>query len=163
MKNLWMNLGTLTPELKNPIDIIRTQSDYLSDGTNGLLCISDSEVRRLGPQAKMALEKQKLKAVFMYRIEIASDYLPEYSYEFMTLAYDITFYPLVVTIPKEIVNDIEREPEFDFFYESEFRKYYNVKNQDEFERILEAVFNCEKIRLIMQNMKAIIGDIELED
>lgn len=163
MKNLWSNLETLTSELKNPIDIIRAQSDYLREGTNGLLCILNNDIKRLSPQTAEVLKHQKIVGQFKYKVVIASDYLPDYSFNFMSLFYDITFYPLLVTIPRDIADDIEKESTFTTVFENEIRKYYNVNNQDELERILEVVFNCEKIRTVLQNMKSIIGDVESED
>ena len=163
MKNLWKNLETLTPELQNPIDLIRIQSDYLREGTGDLLCISDFEIKNLSPQTNKVMKNQKILGQFMRRAVIASDYLLDYSFNFISLFYDITFYPLMATVPKEIADDIEKSNSFDVIYEHEYRKYYNIENQNELERLLEAIFNCEKIRVVLQNMKAIIGEVPSEE
>ncbi len=163
MKNLWMNLETLAANVKNPIEVIREQSDFLSEGTKGLLCISDSEIGRISAKTNDVIKQQKIEAQFKYRLEIASDFLPEYSYNFASLLYGITFYPLLVTIPREIAEEIEKKDEFTAVSTSELRKYYNITNQDELENILAALFNCEKIRTVLQNMKSIIGDVGVEE
>lgn len=163
MKNLWKNLEMLTADIKNPVELIKEQSEFLSEGTGGVLYISINEIPQAGAIVTKILQNEKINPKFRYKADIASYYLPDYSYNFFALYYDITFYPMLVNLSREIADDISPSGEFPFVGENEYRKYIKVNNQEELESVLGAIFNCDTIRTVLQNMKAIVGDVDLNE
>lgn len=159
MKNLWQDLGTLTSDVKNPVDLIRTQSEFLDEGTNGLFYIDIDEFTKESSATSKAMAQIGLKGDFMYKMSLCSDYLSEYSFNIFNIYYGISFYPLLVNVPYEIGQEIERDGSVDKLPQfSSTREYFKANSEEQFEQILEAIFNCEKVRTILTNMKTIIGD-----
>lgn len=157
MKNLWQNLEGIKADIKNPISIIREQAEYLSEGTNGMLYIEDTEYMNMSANVRRVFLEHNLPNRFKYEVEICSEYLDDYSFNLFYLYYDIDFYPVVISLPSEIGEEIENNDytSIDF---TNTRMFFIVNSQDEFEDILGVIFNCEKVRTIMKNMKAIIED-----
>lgn len=160
MKNLWKDLDELQPEIKNPIDIIKAQSEYLKEGTNNIFYINDIEIVRSGKMAEDVLKSQNLNGQFRYRVDICSEYLKEYSFNILGIYYDISFYPFVLNVPGEITESIVEEHNKEAILKNELRGFFLVESQEEFEEILTIIFNCPEVRMVMKNMKAIIGNIE---
>ncbi len=163
MKNLWKDLDSLTSDMKNPIDLIREQSNFLTDGTDGVFYFGDTILTKLGTYTRGVLGQECIESKFRYKIDICSQFLPEYSFNIFNFYYDITFYPLLMNVPSEIGEEIEIEGVFCNVDAADVRRYYKIESQEEFEEILCAIFNCEKLRTIMKNMRAIIGDVAHEE
>lgn len=72
--------------------------------------------------------------------------------------YDITFYPLILNIPFEIADEISNEREFCEVDATESRVFFKIENQEEFEQIMEGIFNSEILRTIMANLKKIASN-----
>ena len=157
MKNLWQNLEEIKSDLKNPISIIREQAVYLAEGTNGILYIEDTEFNNMSTAVRRVFVEHDLPCRFKYEIEICSEYLDEYSFNLFYMYYDIDFYPVIISLPKDIGEEIENG-ELSSIDSTNTRMFFKVKSQEEFEDTLGVIFNCEKVRTIMKNMKAIIED-----
>ncbi len=163
MKNLWKDLDTLTSDIKNPLDLIKEQSGYLSEGTGGIFYISDATLGNMGSVTKRALVDKGIKDRFTYKVSLCSEYMQEYSYNIFNLYYDITFYPLIMNIPNTISEEIQSRISSEYITSGAERSYYMIRSQDEFEEILSEIFNCECLRTVMKNMRTIIGSIEQEE
>lgn len=158
MKNLWQDLDTLTSDLNNPIDLVKTQSDYLEDGTGNLFYIDIEAFRKPGAISRTAIDNAGIKNDFMYKMSLSSAYLEEYKFNIFNIYYGITFYPLLVNVPREIGEEIIENCEcIQVETNSKNKMYLLVSSEGEFEQLLETVFNCEKVRMVLKNMKTIIG------
>lgn len=159
MRNLWQDLETLESDINNPIELVETQSEYLQDGTKGLFYIEIDEVHKISSIARNIIADVGIKSDFTYKMSLRSAYLPDYAFDIFRIFYGITFYPLLISIPNEIGEKIgEIGSTEELSSTSKSRMYFLVKTEDEYEQLLEAIFNCEKVRTVLKNMKAIIGD-----
>lgn len=163
MESLWKNLDTLTSDIKNPLDLIKEQSGYLSEGTEGIFYISNAKLVNPSGTTKKVLVEKGVKDRFAYRAGLCSEYMQEYSYNIFNLYYDITFYPLIMNIPNTISEEIQSRISSEYITSGAERSYYMIRSQDAFEEILSEIFNCESLRTVMKNMRTIIGSIEQEE
>lgn len=162
MKNLWKDLESLKSDVQNPVDLIKEQAEYLETGTDGLLILSTNSFSRLGVISKKVMNDQNFKIEFKYQVSLKTEYLPEYKYNIFFIYYDITFYPLILNVPFEIADEINKEDEFHKIESTESRIFFKIEDEDEFEQIMEAIFNSNILRTVMANLKMII-DIDTEN
>lgn len=158
MENLWKGLDTLQTKTSNPVDLVKEQSTFLREGTREALKLDIAETLRLGPKTKEVLKKVNIDNQFSYRVSLTSAYLQEYFYNIFTFFYDITSYPMVVTVPKEIGTEVTSIlGAVDVIDETETRMYFKVSDEDAFVSVMANIFNSENARMVMTNIKAIVG------
>ena len=159
MKNLWKGLDALEIKANNPVDLVREQADFLSEGTDDILMLEVAEVNRIGTKTREVLQEIGIEAQFTYRVALASTYLRDYAYNIFTFFYDITFYPMLVSVPKEIGTEVEKiTDKLEPVDETVSRMYFKVSEEEAFETFMADVFNSENARMIMTNLKAIVSN-----
>ncbi len=164
MENLWKGLESLQTRISNPVDLVEEQASFLSDGTREVLELEIDEVHRLGAKSREVLNQVDIDEQFAYRVALASSYLPDYSYNIFTFFYDITFYPLVMSVPREIGIEVGLiVGAVEAIEETETRMYLKISDEEAFTSVMGNIFNSEKARLVMTNIKAIVGKNVLDE
>lgn len=65
---------------------------------------------------------------------------------------------MVVTVPKEIGTEVTSIlGAVDVIDETETRMYFKVSDEDAFVSVMANIFNSENARMVMTNIKAIVG------
>lgn len=164
MKNLWQDLENLKGGVNNPVELVEEQSEFLKEGTGELFYIEVSEITKPSSSTTRTLMNTGIERDFLYRMDLCSDELTEYSFNIFNIYYGITFYPLLVNAPSEIGIEVIDRGSFNCVDSSSgTRDYFVINSEDEFEQMLEAIFNSEKVRTVLRNMKTIIGDDTQEE
>lgn len=162
MKNLWKNLELVKSEIQNPVDLVKEQAEYLEEGTEGLLKLSIDSVEQIGLYSRSEMIKLNFTPSFKYMVALNTSFYPDYNYNIFGMYYGITFYPLLLSIPSDIADEIIKEREFSIIRSSGNKVFFKLENQDEFEQIMEAIFNSDILRKVMGNLKMIMKN-DMED
>lgn len=165
MNNLWKDLDLIQGDNNNPVDLVEEQSVFLREGTEDLFYLDVEAIGRLSSLSTQALKEANVRRDFAYKVLLSSDELPEYSFHVFNIYYGITFFPLVMKLSNEIGDEIVVADSSIECLSSKgnSRMYFKIKSEEEFTTILEIIFNCEKVRTVLKNMKTIIGDDEKEE
>lgn len=164
MKNLWRNLENLKGDTNNPIDLVKEQSVFLQEGTEDMFYINIDEINRIPLALSKVLSSTNIESDFSYKMDLCSDGLLDYAFNIFNIYYGITFYPLLVSVPNEIGLEIIEMEIFNCVNNSSATiTYFVINSEEEFEQILEYIFNSDKVRTVLRNMKSIIGNDVLEE
>ncbi len=110
------------------------------------------------------LSSMNIESDFAYRMDLSSNGLADYAFNIFFIYYGITFYPLLISVPNEIgLEIIETEMFKCVNCSSTTRAYFVINSEEKFEQILEFIFNSDKVRTVLRNMKSIIGNDILEE
>lgn len=164
MKNLWQDLDNLKGDACNPVDLVEEQSDFLHEGTNGLFFINIISVSKFSSASLKMLSEVGIEKDFSYRMELCSSALPDYSFVIFNLYYGISFYPLMIKVPREIGQEIMETSTLTVLESSSAsRMYFVIESEEEFENTLGMILNSEKVRTVLRNMKTIIGNVNEDE
>lgn len=163
MKNLWQDLENLKGDTCNPVDLVEEQSDFLQEGTDDLFYIDIDGISRISSTSIKMLTEAGVERDFSYRMELCSGDLPDYSFNIFSLYYGISFYPLMINVPREIGLDLVGIGTLiNLENPGSARMYFRLESEEEFENALGMIFNSEKVRTVLRNMKSIIGNEDEE-
>lgn len=164
MKNLWQDLENLKGDICNPVDLVEEQSGFLQEGTGDLFYIDISSISKLSSASIKTLAEAGIEKDFSYKMKLSSEELPDYSFVIFSLYYGISFYPLMIKVPREIGLDIIGGGTLSNLENSESAwMCFKLESEEEFENALGLIFNGEKVRTVLRNMKSIIRNVNEDE
>jgi len=99
--NLWEDLTFLQEEKKLPIDILKDQSQYLLDATEGLLYFDIQEYNKVDRAYIDAYD-------FAYKCILKSNVLTQYGFRVLEIRHDTKIFPLELVVDDEILLDLSK-------------------------------------------------------
>lgn len=121
--NLWGDLSKISQK-KNPLNVLKEQSGYLLDATDHII-YADSYTR--APNLYHEPEKE-----FALEYSIRSKMMEKYKFELFTLFYDITFFPMEISIDENISESLGMNNEVIINNEQEFNEVIKLLLSSDF-------------------------------
>ncbi|MEJ1355709.1 MAG: hypothetical protein RPU39_13610 [Candidatus Sedimenticola sp. (ex Thyasira tokunagai)] len=140
MKNLWPE-GFKPSKVNAPKKILEEQSALLPQLTGDMVY---AKVKNM--DAVDAIMKDHSND-FSYSYYLHGKFLKKYSFKAFDFSHSITMYPVRISIDEHIASELGAE------------QVSQAENEDEFVRIIESVFNSERIKNIIGSIIQISGAI----
>lgn len=133
--SLW-DEGFEEPKENFPNDVVQEITDGFEVATKGRASIIIrplSDMERLGKPTTLAKR-------FMYNALLTSRTIAGYSFEIMTLGYDVSLYPVIMKIEGDIGSEIGIETDF------LGNNLTTFNNEEDFKEIVNKIFQTNKFR-----------------
>ena len=148
MENLWPQFNNL-PQIQTPQKILETQGKNLLQITNGLVYGSVKE-SMISADKEIKGESFLLKTIrkeydFNFRFELASKYLPNYTFLMFIISHNIEIFPLKLKLDPPTAHEIGIE------------EVSTIDSEVEFIGILSEIFKSQRITKIIYNIMQLAG------
>ncbi|AJH72086.1 hypothetical protein DJ86_661 [Bacillus cereus ATCC 4342] len=131
-RNLWGDLSNLE-EKRNPLDILKEQSGYLLDATNGLIY---ANIRNREPIGRLGEPEKEFATIFSIR----SKMMENYSFEVFALFYNITFFPMTAEVDENLAEALGIDT------------IYNITDEEHFHSFLEKMLGNDFTQTVITSL-----------
>lgn len=104
MNNLWDDLTFLEDDKIMPVDILKEQSEFLNDSTNGLLYIDTQVYNEIDNMFMGDYE-------FGYKYILKSNVLPDYGYRILEVQHNMNIFPLSFVVNDDLLDELKKKNE----------------------------------------------------
>lgn len=131
-ENLWPSSIDLNDKIVTPKQILDDQALFVSKLTSDVLF---AELKELSKILDSIMED------FYYGFFIKSRFMDDYSYRVFTIAYNISMYPLYISLDSDIANELQLD-----------LISYEIKNEKELLENLKKIFSSNKLQMVLKNL-----------
>ena len=165
MTNLWKK-EFKAENIKSPRDILDEQANILAEMTNGVIIAKTDEYEgrmrsgKIGGIKTLGLDVFEERdydvqtdlgeisdKAFRFEFFITSTMTPNFKYRAMLFEYDITFYPVQITLDETIANELKVDT------------YIECDSLSKFTRTLSLILNSKKIETVINALLSMDNDI----
>ena len=159
MENLWGDINI--EAIETPKSILEQQGDFLTKGTQRKIygCVNLIEDYNLKGSRYVNDKKQ-----FNYEFNLKSDYIPDYSYNLLSIHHDIEIYPLFIELPGSIYDEVQANMIFtvDCCLSEKYKKNHPtiqirdnivvVDTMNGFKSVLKLILQSKKVKNILVSL-----------
>lgn len=134
MDSFWPNsLDALN--IQSPKEKLEIQAKFLNKLTNDMIY---AEIIDLNKSLVIPIFNN---CDFIYRFDIKGKFIDGYKFTPFTLGHSITFYPVIISIDREIASELLLD-----------KKYQEINTEEEFDNIFKLILQSKKIITVIGSM-----------